>query len=846
MTVIKQYNNSTNQWEEVLFGAIGPQGPKGDIGNTGPQGPSFPGGTKGQVLSKASNTNYDYSWTDRQYKNAVDIREFQDNIAVGMFDTTYSTVTDITPAIKAAFGVLNADGTAYVGGQTPQLTQGDTLVFPKGFYKCQPFSYSFPVHIKGSGDYLTRLAPVSTLHVDGTTTATSFINVVKGFQYVYSNHVNGSFIEDLFIDGRGRTIDIAGLEYQYQNRFLLRHVRIAHFARSALILNKSIREAVLDYVYLLASGDGSSYPQFDISDTVASDDTNNMHFRNLFSVYPFGDNIWIRPNPATGSISVRNLYFSESMLHNVASPIDSTALAQDGYAYKTTPSIRGGTALTLAGSGSVFVNNARFVNSSYGKPSIRACDFSIDSGYSNETDTVSTESKDMSFNTYTYASPGSVINCTGHGLTTGTRVKISKTPASPPSTFIPTIPTPFSTSKYYFVIDAGVDSLKLASSYEGAITGSAISYPSKNITYDTTPYKLKGINNSGAYNYLHLNGGNMGQVAELSGTVTFDTSNPYTITSSSNHNLTTGARIRFTDDIAGVHVIGGVLTETDYFAVVPVTRTTISTGLSGSDYSNTTQIGEIANSPTTFGITTSYLSAEWSAKHPSDTSRLVPLTTASCTFNVQRHYFSIEQGSLSMQEIDFDGNTDNGLIRTDAYQKIDIGKGIDFAGNAVLPDYVYTTIETLPWYWQYSPIGTVSTSTSATSILITDTVRLSKNAEYTFEGTMYVTGNVAADIKLQFVYNNINGLKWYASGIGIDGTTFTTSDAMQGADVSGSTGTVIMGTKSLSTPSAIAIRGTFSTTSVSPNLYFKFAQNVSSTDPTSLQPGSNLTFTRIS
>lgn len=45
-------------------GSQGPQGPKGDTGATGPAGEGVPTeGTTGQVLSKASNTDYDTEWT---------------------------------------------------------------------------------------------------------------------------------------------------------------------------------------------------------------------------------------------------------------------------------------------------------------------------------------------------------------------------------------------------------------------------------------------------------------------------------------------------------------------------------------------------------------------------------------------------------------------------------------------------------------------------------------------------------------------------------------------------------------------------------------------------------------
>lgn len=44
-------------------GTVGPTGPAGPTGATGPAGPGVSiGGTTGQVLEKASNTDYDTAW----------------------------------------------------------------------------------------------------------------------------------------------------------------------------------------------------------------------------------------------------------------------------------------------------------------------------------------------------------------------------------------------------------------------------------------------------------------------------------------------------------------------------------------------------------------------------------------------------------------------------------------------------------------------------------------------------------------------------------------------------------------------------------------------------------------
>ena len=78
MTVIKEYNTGTAQWETIVVGKQGPAGPAGvvqqttapsdttllwidtDDSSSGPVIP--PGGTTGEVLVKQSGTDYDTGW----------------------------------------------------------------------------------------------------------------------------------------------------------------------------------------------------------------------------------------------------------------------------------------------------------------------------------------------------------------------------------------------------------------------------------------------------------------------------------------------------------------------------------------------------------------------------------------------------------------------------------------------------------------------------------------------------------------------------------------------------------------------------------------------------------------
>lgn len=60
MAAAKYWNGSS--WVYLAVGQQGPTGPQGPTGATGQGVPT--GGNTGQVLAKASATNYDTSWID--------------------------------------------------------------------------------------------------------------------------------------------------------------------------------------------------------------------------------------------------------------------------------------------------------------------------------------------------------------------------------------------------------------------------------------------------------------------------------------------------------------------------------------------------------------------------------------------------------------------------------------------------------------------------------------------------------------------------------------------------------------------------------------------------------------
>jgi hypothetical protein len=239
------------------------------------------------------------------------------------------------------------------------------------------------------------------------------------------------------------------------------------------------------------------------------------------------------------------------------------------------------------------------------------------------------------------------------------------------------------------------------------------------------------------------------------------------------------------------------------------------------------------------------LDAEYSAKNPLDTSRLVSVSSVgSCTFTTQRYQVSLEKGNLLLQDIDFDNVTDSSLIRAASDVRVEIGKGMDFAQNKVLPTNFNTVMNHIPVYLSSDVTNDTTAFANGISVIYP---KLLRNAQYTFEGTLYVTSDPTKDIKLAVGYNNLYGLKWYASGLTSDGTTFTISDAIVGTDGSATTTSVIMGTKSTTVPNVITVKGTFTTSTGVPNFFLKFAQNTTAVSDVAatLKSGSNLMFTQI-
>jgi hypothetical protein len=105
----------------VLVGAgtVGPAGPKGDAGTNGTNGQGVPtGGTTGQVLAKASGTNYDTEWVDQSGGGGGSgtVTSVTGTAPISVATGTTTPVVSIAAATTSAAGSMSAADKAKLDG----------------------------------------------------------------------------------------------------------------------------------------------------------------------------------------------------------------------------------------------------------------------------------------------------------------------------------------------------------------------------------------------------------------------------------------------------------------------------------------------------------------------------------------------------------------------------------------------------------------------------------------------------------------------------------------------------------------------------------------------------------
>lgn len=178
MTVLKQYNTSTSQWETIVVGAKGDPGivqsttaPANtnllwlDTDDNADVMPVPSGGSKGQVLAKASDTDYDSAW--------VDAAVSENYIINGAFDVWQRGITFSNPS-NSANGFC-ADRWQYVRDANQagiSVSRQDAGL--SGFQYCARLQRIAGDTGTNNFRFGTSLETVNSLHMRGKTVTISF------------------------------------------------------------------------------------------------------------------------------------------------------------------------------------------------------------------------------------------------------------------------------------------------------------------------------------------------------------------------------------------------------------------------------------------------------------------------------------------------------------------------------------------------------------------------------------------------------------------------------------------------------------------------------------------------
>lgn len=128
MTVIKQYNAGTSQWEAIVVGKQGPQGPTGPTGPTGATGPSG----SGEVLFTISGTLLQGIGQARWYApRALTISNIQASVATA--PVGQSIIFDVNSNGTSLF-TTNSKPTIAAGTNEDLSTVPNTTSISQGAY----------------------------------------------------------------------------------------------------------------------------------------------------------------------------------------------------------------------------------------------------------------------------------------------------------------------------------------------------------------------------------------------------------------------------------------------------------------------------------------------------------------------------------------------------------------------------------------------------------------------------------------------------------------------------------------------------------------------------------------
>lgn len=168
MTVIKQYNTVTSQWETIVTGVAGPTGPTGATGPQGATGPTGPASAAlddiGDVTITSATTGNLVQWNGTAWVNSSS--PSVGTISTGTSGFGYMGLPQ-NASTTGAYGVVAADAGTHIyssATRTITLPANGTIAMPVG---------STVVFIAGSGATVTIAITTDTMYLAGTGTTGS-------------------------------------------------------------------------------------------------------------------------------------------------------------------------------------------------------------------------------------------------------------------------------------------------------------------------------------------------------------------------------------------------------------------------------------------------------------------------------------------------------------------------------------------------------------------------------------------------------------------------------------------------------------------------------------------------
>jgi hypothetical protein len=183
---------------------------------------------------------------------------------------------------------------------------------------------------------------------------------------ITQGHLYGWTVHDLRMEGNSRTVACKGWVCDLVTAGNVRNVDIRHFAQEGFLGGTSDRETDLGEIHVRGCGDfAGGYPQVSLAQSTSADAHNNLTFKGLKSIYPFGVGVSIVCTDDTSP--TRSITLVDPMVHGFT---PGTPVTDEGETL--TPDWRCVAAplMQIADAQAVTIITPRLHRSGYGQPHI--------------------------------------------------------------------------------------------------------------------------------------------------------------------------------------------------------------------------------------------------------------------------------------------------------------------------------------------------------------------------------------------------------------------------------------------------------------------------------------------